>query len=225
METSKNTAFEKSETIGENIHVHIIHNARMKWIVIVCLTIGMVFLSVLFLIDKKRVDKVYIPLESINRNMDTIFTVLKVLVHNDSVADIQLRHFPTSAPMDLINMTKVASVFQNRVDPITKKRQFHWGVDYDAGKGTKVYSSAEGTVEEADWNDGYGRYIKINHTNGYETVYAHLDSIMIHKGETVKKGELIGLVGSSGMTTGNHLHYEIYYLNQHINPVVFTTTY
>ena len=101
----------------------------------------------------------------------------------------------------------------------------HWGVDYDAGRGTKVYSSAEGVVEEADWNDGYGRYVKINHANGYETVYAHLDSIMIHKGDAVKKGALIGLVGSSGKTTGSHLHYEIYYLNQHINPVVFTTTY
>lgn len=221
MEILKNS----KKKVIDNIHVHVVSPSHIKWIILIALSIVAVWIGFLYLIDKERVDKVSYSTEKINKKIDTIFTVLKVLVHNDSVADIQLRHFPTSPPMDLINMTKVASIFQNRIDPITKKRQFHWGIDYDASKDTKIYASAEGTVEEADWNDGYGRYIRINHANGYVTVYAHLDSLKVHKGELVKKGEVIGLVGSSGMATGNHLHYEIYYLNQHINPAVFTTTY
>jgi len=217
----------KNKEITDNVeNVLVVKSSHIKKLIMpIIILIAIIWIGTLYLIDKKRVDRISASTEKIDKKLDVVFGVLKVLVYNDSVSNIQLRHFPTTAPMDLINMTKVSSEFQNRIDPVTKKKQFHWGIDYEASKDTKVYASAEGLVEEADWNDGYGRYIRINHTNGYETVYAHLDSIKVHKGDIVKKGELIGLVGSTGMTTGTHLHYEIYYLNQHINPNVFTATY
>ncbi len=97
----------------------------------------------------------------------------------------------------------------------------HYGIDFGAGKGTPVYAIADGLVERADGTDyGGGNIVRIAHTGGYESLVAHLDSFIVQKGETVKKGEIIGYVGHSGAyVTGDHLHFEAFKDGQHINPI------
>ena len=96
---------------------------------------------------------------------------------------------------------------------------FHPGIDIAANYGDPVYASAAGDVEQAGWNGGYGRYIKISHGNGYETAYGHMSSIAVSSGESVKKGDIIGYVGSSGYSTGPHLHFEVLLNGQTVNPL------
>jgi len=131
---------------------------------------------------KDEISKVAVMVLNINKNTDTIFTILRVLAENDSAMSTQLQHFPSTAPLDLASMSRVTSVFNNRVDPITKELQFHWGIDFSTKKSSNVYAAATGFVEQSGWNNGYGNSIKLNHENGYETFYAHLESVRVAKG-------------------------------------------
>lgn len=104
---------------------------------------------------------------------------------------------------------RLSSSYGHRQDPLTKQRRFHSGLDIVANRGASVYSTARGKVVFADRDGDYGRLIKIDHGNGIETWYAHLDSIKVRVGDDVERGQLIGALGSSGRTTGAHLHYEL----------------
>jgi murein DD-endopeptidase MepM/ murein hydrolase activator NlpD len=216
----------------ENIHVHVFSPYRVKRLMVIFLLGVVIFISILYVVDKWRVDKVLISTEDIKKNTNNIFGILQILARNDSVLyrndsiqSTQLRHFPSSPPLEINSMSRVSSIYQNRVNPITNEKEFHAGIDYAAKKGTRVYASAEGVVIEAGKDDGYGNLVKINHQNGYETSYAHLDSIKVVVGEIVDKGTEIGTVGNTGSTTGAHLHYEISYLRRKINPGVFTSVF
>ncbi|MGE4589432.1 MAG: peptidoglycan DD-metalloendopeptidase family protein [Acidaminococcaceae bacterium] len=99
----------------------------------------------------------------------------------------------------------ISSRYGYRYDPFGYGTDFHPGIDIAGNYGDPVYAAAAGYVEEAGWNGGYGRYIKISHGNGYETAYGHLSSIDISDGESVKKGDVIGYIGSSGYSTGPHI--------------------
>ncbi len=96
---------------------------------------------------------------------------------------------------------------------------FHGGIDIAAPYGAPIYASSTGKVEMAQWNGGYGKYVKVNHGNGYETSYAHMSTITARVGATVKKGEVIGYVGSTGYSTGPHIHFEIKNKGQVIDPM------
>ena len=116
---------------------------------------------------------------------------------------------------------RISSNFGMRKHPISGFNKMHKGVDFAAPTGTPIYAGGNGIVEYVGRNGGYGKYIRIRHNNGYKTAYAHLSKYSkgISKGVRVNQGEVIGYVGSTGNSTGPHLHYEIIYQNKHVNPL------
>lgn len=115
----------------------------------------------------------------------------------------------------------VSSRFGLRVHPITGKTKSHTGIDIASNQGTAVYASDGGTVTLAGWNGGYGNCIMIDHGNGYVTLYGHLSSISVSVGQTVSQGATIGAVGSTGNSTGPHLHFEVLKNGTRIDPEQF----
>lgn len=112
----------------------------------------------------------------------------------------------------------VSSPFGKRLDPFTGRWANHQGVDYRARSGTPVYAVANGTVTSARYNGGYGNEVRIKHPSGMVTLYAHLLSYSVRTGQTVKRGQIIGRVGSTGRSTGAHLHFGLMTNNRYINP-------
>ena len=108
-----------------------------------------------------------------------------------------------------------------RIHPIRNEIEFHYGLDIANEAGTPVYATAAGTVKTTDYETSYGKRIIINHGNGYETLYGHLYSYLVRSGDQVIKGQIIGLVGSSGISTGPHLHYEVHNCDVKVNPVAY----
>jgi Peptidase family M23 len=115
----------------------------------------------------------------------------------------------------------VLSGFGYRIHPIYKVKKFHQGVDFPARVGTAIQSTGDGVVVEAGWHSGYGQCVRISHGYGYETWYAHMNKINVHHGEKIKKGQKIGEVGDTGLSTAPHLHYEVHFKGQPINPINF----
>ncbi|HWM47909.1 MAG TPA: peptidoglycan DD-metalloendopeptidase family protein [Xanthobacteraceae bacterium] len=113
------------------------------------------------------------------------------------------------------------SGFGARRHPILGYTKMHTGVDWAAPMGTPVYAAGSGTVEKAGWESGYGKYIRIRHTNGYETAYGHMTAFArgMEAGKKVSQGQLIGFVGSTGLSTGAHLHYEIIVNDRFVDPM------
>ena len=116
---------------------------------------------------------------------------------------------------------KLSSGFGMRKHPISGFNKMHKGIDFAAPKGTPIYAGGNGVIEFVGRNGGYGKYIRIRHNNNYKTAYAHLSGYKsgISKGVRVNQGDVIGFVGSTGISTGPHLHYEIIYNNKQINPL------
>ena len=118
-----------------------------------------------------------------------------------------------------LGVNRITSRFNHRrFHPIHKKQRPHLGTDYGAPTGTLVWTTARGQVAYAGWKGGYGKLVEIVHPNGYRTRYAHLSKILVRQGELVQQKEIIGKVGSTGLSTGPHLHYEIIKDGHHINP-------
>ncbi len=113
----------------------------------------------------------------------------------------------------------LSSRFGYRTSPFADKKEFHRGIDISARRGSPVVSPANGLVIFNGWKRGYGRVIILKHARGFKTKYAHLQKSLVKKGQHVKKGTKIGLVGSSGRTTGSHLHYEVHLNNAPVNPL------
>lgn len=133
-----------------------------------------------------------------------------------------LSSIPAIQPVRNEDLTHVASGFGYRTDPFTKARKKHWGMDFTAPRGTPVYASGDGTVVQADNTaSGYGKHIRIDHGYNYISLYAHLYKYNVRKGQKVKRGDLIGFVGSTGRSEAPHLHYEIFKDNNRINPINF----
>ncbi len=114
---------------------------------------------------------------------------------------------------------RLASRFGWRVHPIFHTRKLHTGVDLASPRGTPIYAAGDGIVERAGWSSGYGNYTMIKHVNGYETGYGHQSKILVKAGDRVRQGQLIGLVGSTGNSTGNHLHFEIRINGNFVDPL------
>ena len=113
------------------------------------------------------------------------------------------------------------SGFGRRRHPILGYTRAHNGVDWSAPRGTPIMAAADGVIEEAQWRSGYGRWIKIRHANGYETGYAHQTNFArgIAPGVRVRQGQVIGYVGSTGLSTGPHLHFEVFVNGRHVDPM------
>ncbi|WP_298498174.1 M23 family metallopeptidase [uncultured Algibacter sp.] len=133
-----------------------------------------------------------------------------------------LAAIPAIQPVSNEDLTRMASGYGMRSDPFTKARKMHWGMDFTAPRGTPIYASGDGVVERADSNSsGYGKHIRINHGYGYTSLYAHLYKYNVRKNQKVKRGDLIGFVGSTGRSEAPHLHYEIFKDGDRINPINF----
>lgn len=128
-----------------------------------------------------------------------------------------INYMPLGRPLDGF----ITSAFGKRIDPINKRNAFHEGVDIRGNNGEKVRATAAGVVVRAFINAGYGKYVEIDHGNGYRTIFAHLEHYIVKKGDSVERGQIIGQLGNTGRSTGPHLHYEIRLNKKPINPQKF----
>jgi len=129
---------------------------------------------------------------------------------------------PAIQPVANKDLTRMASGFGYRIDPFYRTSTFHAGMDFTADIGTEVYATGDGVVMKS-MNDGwgYGNHVIIDHGFGYTTLYGHLSRIVAQPGQRVKRGQLIGNVGSTGRSTGPHLHYEVRRGGNPLNPAFF----
>ncbi len=116
---------------------------------------------------------------------------------------------------------EIVSPWGSRMHPILGEYRFHEGVDIANQIGTPVYATADGVVSRAEVGSGWGKVVNIDHTEGYMTLYAHLHTIKVRVGDVVCKGQIVGLIGNTGMSTGPHLHYGVYRNEQSVNPVYY----
>ena len=126
---------------------------------------------------------------------------------------------PSIMPVANKDLKRTASGYGYRMDPVYHVRKFHSGMDFTCPKGTPVYATGNGRVTYAKWMTGYGNCIKIDHGYGYVTLYAHMSKIDVKVGQVVSRGETIGRSGSTGKSTGPHVHYEVILNNANVNPV------
>lgn len=130
-----------------------------------------------------------------------------------------LQSIPAIQPVSNEDLTRVASGFGMRIHPIYKIPKMHTGIDFTASVGTEIVSTGNGVVIDArKKRGGYGYHVVIEHGYGYETLYAHLSKILVRKGEKIKRGQVIGLVGNTGSSVGPHLHYEVKKDGKKVNP-------
>lgn len=125
-----------------------------------------------------------------------------------------IRYSPLGKPVN----GQITSGFGTRLDPLNREGAYHSGIDIRARRGEKVFATAAGIITQASYNGDYGNVVTIDHGNGYTTNFAHLDRFLVKKGDQVERGNIIGLVGNSGRTTGVHLHYEVCLNKKPINP-------
>ncbi|MDD4427961.1 MAG: M23 family metallopeptidase [Paludibacter sp.] len=140
------------------------------------------------------------------------------LVKLASNQEEMLKHIPAIQPILNKDLTRTASGFGWRIDPIYRTRRFHEGMDFTAPIGTEIYATGNGIVRLAGWRQGYGNAVEINHGFGYKTLYGHMHQIRVKAGQKVNRGDVIGLVGNTGKSTGPHLHYEVHYREKVMNP-------
>lgn len=133
-----------------------------------------------------------------------------------------LAHTPAIQPLSNKDLSRIASGFGYRIDPVYKTTKFHAGLDFAAPQGTPIYATADGTVATAgNTGNGYGNHVIINHGYGYETLFGHMVRVKVQAGKKVKRGEVIGWVGSTGKSTGPHCHYEVHKNGEKIDPIYF----
>jgi murein DD-endopeptidase MepM/ murein hydrolase activator NlpD len=130
----------------------------------------------------------------------------------------RLLSIPAIQPIMNKDLTRTASGYGRRMDPVYRVPTFHEGMDFTAPTGTNVYATGEGKVQFSGWKQGYGNVIIIDHGFQYKTLYAHLSKMDVRVGQMVVRGDVIGKVGSTGKSTGPHLHYEVQYRGRPVNP-------
>ncbi|WP_236838647.1 peptidoglycan DD-metalloendopeptidase family protein [Caldalkalibacillus salinus] len=116
---------------------------------------------------------------------------------------------------------RLTSPFGWRRDPFNGSQKMHAGIDFASHSGTPIYVTANGIVKSAGWHSGYGKHIEVDHGNGYVTTYSHLSSMDVSAGESVERGDVIGKMGSTGRSTGVHLHYEVHKNGTPVNPMPY----
>lgn len=133
-----------------------------------------------------------------------------------------LANTPAIQPLSNRDLNRLSSGFGYRIDPVYKTVKFHPGLDFSAPQGTPIYATADGVVQTAgDLANGYGNHVIIQHGFSYSTLYGHMSKIKATKGQSVKRGEVIGYVGSTGKSTGPHLHYEVFKDKKRLDPIYF----
>jgi murein DD-endopeptidase MepM/ murein hydrolase activator NlpD len=171
--------------------------------------------SELMINTSKKIDQLTKQLYLQSKSFDEVIDLAK----NKSN---MLASIPAIQPVANKDLKRMASGYGYRIHPIYKTRKMHYGMDFSAKTGTEIYATGDGVVSKIKRSKrGYGNYVKINHGFGYETLYAHMSKYIVKKGQRVKRGEVIGYVGNSGISTAPHLHYEVRKDNKKINPMNF----
>ena len=163
----------------------------------------------------KRVDILTKELVIQSKSLDEIVALAKQ-------KEKLLAAIPAIQPVKNEDLKHMASGYGYRSDPFTKIRKFHYGMDFTAKTGTPIYATGDGVVYKADASlSGYGNHVEINHGYGYKTLYAHLSKYNCRPGQRVKRGDIIGYVGSTGRSQAPHLHYEVFKGSERVNPLNF----
>tara|TARA_B100001250_G_scaffold8812_2_gene7583 strand:- start:162 stop:1058 length:897 start_codon:yes stop_codon:yes gene_type:complete len=149
---------------------------------------------------KNTIDSLSYTLDLQKNSYDIIFNKIK---SNETM----YRHIPSIMPVE---SAYLGSQYGYRTDPIDGKRRMHRGQDFAVNLNTPVLATGDGVVTKAQYDSGWGRYVKIDHGYGYETIYAHLYKINVKKGQKIKRGDVLGKSGNSGRAAGFHLHYEVH---------------
>ena len=171
--------------------------------------------SELMINTSKKIDQLTKQLYLQSKSFDEVIDLAK----NKSN---MLASIPAIQPVANKDLKRMASGYGYRIHPIYKTRKMHYGMDFSAKTGTEIYATGDGVVSKIKRSKrGYGNYVKINHGFGYETLYAHMSKYIVKRGQKVKRGEVIGYVGNSGISTAPHLHYEVRKDNKKINPMNF----
>ncbi|WP_394775594.1 peptidoglycan DD-metalloendopeptidase family protein [Flavobacterium sp.] len=171
--------------------------------------------SQLVLNTTKRIDRLSKELAIQSKSLDEILKLA-------SVKGNLLLAIPAIQPVRNENLKRMASGFGYRTDPFTKVRKMHNGMDFTANTGSPVYATGDGVVERADAAaSGFGNHVVIRHGFGYESLYAHLSKYNCRAGQHVKRGDVIGFVGSTGRSEGPHCHYEVHKDGKVVNPLNF----
>jgi Peptidase family M23 len=173
---------------------------------------------------KKTVGQALQQIDALSRHLALQSKSLDTLQQLANSQQNMLASIPSVKPVREDKLQKsmnVLSGFGYRIHPIYKIKKFHAGVDFPARIGTAIQASGDGVVVETGWHQGYGNCVRISHGYGYETLYGHMSKITIGHGERVKKGQKIGEVGDTGVSTAPHLHYEVHYKGNPINPINF----
>ncbi|MCO6475815.1 MAG: M23 family metallopeptidase [Phaeodactylibacter sp.] len=164
---------------------------------------------------RQNVDKLKRQMDLQSRSLDTIINMAKQKEH-------MLASIPSIKPVNsdkLPRSVKLLSGFGMRIHPIYKVPKMHYGIDFTAPRGTPIQATGAGKVEKAGRVSGYGNQVVIDHGFGYKTSYAHMKTITVRVGQEVKRGQQIGLVGSTGTSTAPHCHYEVIYKGNKVNPI------
>lgn len=177
----------------------------------------MIFIQLLFLFHTSpKVDKCLLFASEIEK-MDEKY-IIKSFSKFYSFCPEQALYIPCFLPLKNFEGTNISSGFGIRKHPINEIIKHHNGIDISSPI-QEVIATGSGIVLEIGYNKGLGNYIKINHQNSYQTTYGHLSKILVKNGQNISITETIGFVGSTGTSTGNHLHYEIKKNNQLVNPI------
>ena len=163
----------------------------------------------------KRIDVLSSQLYVQSKSFDEIYEMAK----NKSE---MLACIPAIMPVKDTDIYRISSHYGQRTDPFYKVTKFHGGIDFSGPIGTGIYATGDGVVKKVEKNkNGYGNNILVDHGYGYMTRYAHLNTIMVKKGDKVKRGQEIGTMGNTGKSTAPHLHYEVIKNNKTVNPINF----
>lgn len=166
----------------------------------------------------------------INAHQKVEQNMRRMLVQSESYTEVielvkdkekMAAHIPAIQPIAQKDLTRFGSPFGMRRHPILGFVRMHYGIDLTAPTGTPIYAPGDGVVFRTGWSGGYGNHIRIDHGYGYVTVYGHLSEIDVRPGQKVKRGDIIGKVGSTGLSTSPHLHYEVRINGEWVNPVNF----
>lgn len=163
----------------------------------------------------KKIDKLAKQMYVQSKSFEDIYKMAKE-------KEKMLTCIPAIQPVSNKKLDRVASGFGYRIHPIYKTYKMHTGMDFSASTGTEIYATGNGVVQDIELsNRGYGNSVVISHGYGYKTLYAHLSKVSVKKGQSIKRGEVIGLVGNTGTSTAPHLHYEVIKNGNKIDPLNF----
>jgi len=171
--------------------------------------------SILMMETTKKLDRLTKQLYIQSKSFDEVVSMARN-------KEKMLASIPAIQPISNKNLRHAPSGFGWRTHPIYKTQEFHPGMDFAAPEGTEIYATGDATVERADnMAQGYGNHVVLNHGYGYKTLYGHMTKSVVSPGQKVKRGQLIGYVGSTGLSTAPHVHYEVAHNGEKTNPINF----